>query len=88
VHSKSALVATLLSPILLWAKIGAGDVKLLLICAFYFLPFNFAAFSQFLIGFSSISSASVLISSVKMRTLRANIALAPAICGAVIWCAR
>jgi len=87
-HSYSVLVFLALTPIFLFFKVGAGDLKLLILLSFYFLPFTFTTYLEFISGFSVISACLALLTGLKMRSLRSNIALAPAICGAVIWCAR
>jgi hypothetical protein len=52
------------------------------------LPSTLLSLTQFAIAFAAISSALVIWSIVKEKSLKSSIALAPAICGAVIWCAR
>ena len=86
-YLKSALLCAAISPLLIKAKIGAGDVKLLILLALFFLPNTLLIWSDFLSLFSTISVALILHTGLKERTLQSSIALAPAICGAVIWCA-
>ena len=87
-NPRSALSSALLAPILMKAKVGAGDLKLLILLAYFFLPCTLFVGVQFLTAFSLGSLALILQSGMKHRNLQSSIALAPAICGAVIWCAR
>lgn len=87
-NPRSALSSALLAPILMKAKVGAGDLKLLILLAFFFLPCTLFVGVQFLTAFSLGALALILQSGMKHRNLHSSIALAPAICGAVIWCAR
>jgi hypothetical protein len=41
----------------------------------------------FISAFSAIAALLLVISIIKQRSLQSSIALAPAICGAFIWCA-
>ena len=84
----SALVAAVISPILLQVGVGAGDLKLFILLAYFFLPCTLSNWVKFLSAFIVISVVLILITALKERTLQSSIALAPAICGAVIWCAR
>jgi Flp pilus assembly protein protease CpaA len=86
-YPEGALLALLCSPLALKFKIGAGDVKLFATLSAFFLPFSFHTTVEFLSVFSAIATLLVLVTILKKRTLRASIALAPAICGAFIWCA-
>ena len=86
-YPESALLTLLCAPLALKFKIGAGDIKLFATLSAFFLPFSFHTTVQFLSVFSAIATLLVLVTILKKRTLRASIALAPAICGAFIWCA-
>jgi Flp pilus assembly protein protease CpaA len=85
---RSALVTLTIAPIALQAKVGGGDIKLATLLSLFFLPSTLLVLTQFSIAFAAISSALVVWSMVKEKSLKSSIALAPAICGAVIWCAR
>ena len=86
-YPESALLALLCAPLALKFKIGAGDIKLFATLSAFFLPFSFHTTVLFLSVFSAIATLLLLVTILKKRTLRASIALAPAICGAFIWCA-
>jgi len=84
----STVVIVAISPILLKFKVGAGDLKLLMLYGYFFLPCTLLKWSQFLSAFTVVSAVLISLTALKERTLQTSIALAPAICGAVIWCAR
>lgn len=84
----SALLTLALAPLALRAKIGAGDIKLTIILSLFFLPSNLSTLLQFLPAFTLISSSLLIFNFAKEKSLSSSIPLAPAICGAVIWCAR
>jgi Flp pilus assembly protein protease CpaA len=86
-YPQSSLFVLLCSPLALKFKIGAGDVKLFATLSAFFLPFSLNATVQFLSAFSAIAALLMVITIIKARTLQSSIALAPAICGAFIWCA-
>ena len=86
-YSESALLSLLCAPLALKFKIGAGDIKLFATLSAFFLPLSFHTTVQFLSAFSAIAALLMMITIIKARTLQSSIALAPAICGAVIWCA-
>ena len=88
VHPLTGLLILLLTPLILRAGIGAGDIKLLTVLAVFFAPLTWDLASDFLLSFSLISAALVVIALVRSHSFSGSIALAPAICGAVIWCAR
>ena len=87
-HWISALLTLALAPITIAAKVGAGDIKLASLLALFFLPPTIETLVDFSLSFTILSSALVALTIAKERSLRKSIALAPAICGAVIWCAR
>ena len=87
-YPENAILTLVISPLFLKFKIGAGDIKLFAILSAFFLPLSFATAAEFISVFSIIAALLILISIIKQRTLYSNIALAPAICGAFIWCAR
>lgn len=87
VYPKSLLVSVVVAPILLKFKLGAGDVKLLFLFSFFFLPATLLVLLKFLAALSVISMALILIHLLGGGSARSNIAFAPAISGAVIWCA-
>lgn len=87
VYPKSLLVSVVVAPILLKLKLGAGDVKLLFLLSFFFLPATLLVLLKFLAALSVISMALILVHLLGGGSARSNIAFAPAICGAVIWCA-
>jgi len=84
----TALAVSILAPLILRAGIGAGDIKLLAVLAFFFIPFSWDMASEFLLSFTLISATLLVIALVRRHSFAGSIALAPAICGAVIWCAR
>jgi Flp pilus assembly protein protease CpaA len=84
----SALLTLVFAPLALKAKVGAGDIKLTTILSLFFLPSNLSTLQYFLSAFAVISSTLLICNVAKVKSLRSSIALAPAICGAVIWCAR
>jgi len=84
----TALAVLILAPLILRAGIGAGDIKLLAVLAFFFIPFSWDMASEFLLSFTLISATLLVIALVRRHSFAGSIALAPAICGAVIWCAR
>jgi Flp pilus assembly protein protease CpaA len=88
VHPLTGLLILLLTPLILRAGIGAGDIKLLTVLAVFFAPLTWDLASDFLLSFSLISAALLVIALVRSHSFSGSIALAPAICGAVIWCAR
>lgn len=83
----SAVISLLAAPLLFKLKVGAGDVKLFMILSTFFLPNTIEMVVAFSTAFSVIAALLTLITTVKERTLHSNVALAPAICGAFIWCA-
>lgn len=87
-HPISGLSVLFIAPLILRAGIGAGDIKLLSILAVFFIPLSWEIASDFLLSFTLISGILLLIELVGTHSLAGSIALAPAICGAVIWCAR
>jgi Flp pilus assembly protein protease CpaA len=88
VHPLSGLLVLVLAPPVLWLGVGAGDIKLLAILTFFFIPFSWQFGTRFLLAFSLISSTLLALRLIKSHSLAGSLALAPAICGAVIWCAR
>jgi Flp pilus assembly protein protease CpaA len=88
IHLRSILFFLLISPILICFGIGAGDVKLLLLLSVFFIPFSLTALSDFLVGLSVMSAILIILHRARSKSSNASIAFAPAICGAVIWCAR
>lgn len=76
------------SPILLRWGIGAGDIKLLTVLSLFFIPFSWLALSNFLIVFSLLAALFLVNQLARSHSFAGAIPLAPAICGAVIWCAR
>ena len=86
-YPQSAFLSLLTSPLSLKVKIGAGDIKLFATLSAFFLPFSFDAVVEFTTVFSAIAALFTLLTILKQRSLQSSIALAPAICGAFIWCA-
>ena len=86
-YPQSAFLALLFSPLALKLRIGAGDIKLFAALKLFFLPFTFDSIFEFISVFSIIAALLIVITLFKERTLQSSIALAPAICGAFIWCA-
>ena len=75
-------------PLLLRLGIGAGDIKLLIVLSLFFVPFSWLALSSFMQAFTLLSALSLAYYLVRSRSFAGSVALAPALCGAVIWCAR
>jgi Flp pilus assembly protein protease CpaA len=88
VHPLTAFSILLFSPLILRARIGAGDIKLLTVLAFFFIPLTWDIASDFSLSFTLITAALLVIQLLRSHSFAESIALAPAICGAVIWCAR
>ena len=87
-HPITGLAVLILAPLILRAGVGAGDIKLLAVLAFFFIPLSRDMASEFLLSFTFISATLLVIALVRRHSFAGSIALAPAICGAVIWCAR
>ncbi len=87
VYPESAIVSILISPVLIKLRVGAGDIKLLILFSFFFLPPALEISIRFLTALSVIATFLIFFTLFKEKTLRSSIALAPAICGAVIWSA-
>ena len=88
VYPLTGFSVLLFTPLILRARIGAGDIKLLTVLAFFFIPLTWDMASDFLLSFTLIAAALLIIRLVRSHSFAGSIALAPAICGAVIWCAR
>jgi|LauGreSuBDMM15SN_2_FD.fasta_scaffold108024_2 Flp pilus assembly protein protease CpaA len=88
VHPLTGFSVLLFTPLILLARIGAGDIKLLTVLALFFIPLTWDMASDFLLSFTLISATLLIIRVAKSQSFSGSIALAPAICGAVIWCAR
>ena len=87
VYPATALFTLLSAPFILRFKIGAGDIKLFAVLSLFFLPISLDALFEFVSVFSIIAALLIVFTLLKERTLQSSIALAPAICGAFIWCA-
>ena len=87
VYLKSAVISLLISLPLIKLRVGAGDFKLLILMAFFFLPPNLVILIRVLSAFSAIAAGLIFVTLFKEKSLQSSIALAPAICGAVIWSA-
>ena len=87
VYPEGAIFFALISPALVKLRVGAGDIKLLILFSLFFLPPALEISIRFLSGFSVIAIFLIVFTLFKEKTLRSSIALAPAICGAVIWSA-
>ena len=86
-HLRIVLLILLISPIFLKLGVGAGDIKLSAVFAVFFAPTSLRMALDFTYVFSAIAAFLTLISAFKERSIQSSIALAPAICGAFIWCA-
>jgi Flp pilus assembly protein protease CpaA len=87
IHLRIALIILLVSPILLKLSVGAGDIKLFMVLAIFFAPSSLKMVQEFTYVFCAIAALVTVICALKKRSIQGNIALAPAICGAFIWCA-
>jgi Flp pilus assembly protein protease CpaA len=87
IHPASTLIVLLFAPLFLKLKVGAGDIKLFALLSAFFLPHSFDMAVDFVSAFSAISALLIVITTFRERTMQSSIALAPAICGAFIWCA-
>jgi Flp pilus assembly protein protease CpaA len=87
IHLRIALIILLVSPILLKLSVGAGDIKLFMVLAIFFAPSSLKMVQEFTYVFCAIAALVTVICALKERSIQGNIALAPAICGAFIWCA-
>lgn len=88
VHPLTSLTVLLFTPLILRARIGAGDIKLLTVLSFFYIPITWNMASDFLLSFTLIAATLLIIQVARFQSFAGSIALAPAICGAVIWCAR
>lgn len=88
VYPLTSLAVLLFTPLILWAGIGAGDIKLLTVLSFFYIPISWNMASDFLLSFTLIAATLLIIQLARFHSFVGSIALAPAICGAVIWCAR
>jgi Flp pilus assembly protein protease CpaA len=78
-----AIAVTLLALFAYWSfGLGGGDVKLLFIIALFLTPAD--RISEYWTLFSIIGLVLTLLAWLKERSLSGNIALAPALCGAVL----
>lgn len=84
----SAFCAALIALPLFALGMGAGDMKLATVLALFYLPNSLNTVFDFFMVFSLIAMAQLCWRLFRTRTMKGSIALAPAICGAVIWCAR
>jgi len=84
----SLLFCLAVSPVLLFAGVGAGDIKLLALFSMFYLPSTLITLQRFLSAISALSIVLIFITFLRSKPLAASIAFGPAICGAVIWCAR
>jgi Flp pilus assembly protein protease CpaA len=87
-HPITGLSVLILAPLILRIRIGAGDIKLLTVLGFFFIPLTWDMASEFFLSFTLICATLLIIALVRSQSFAGSIALAPAICGAVIWCAR
>jgi prepilin signal peptidase PulO-like enzyme (type II secretory pathway) len=88
IHPLSAAITLILGIIGMWFGLGAGDVKLAVVLSVFFLPLEVARWTSLVVGFSAVALLLVITHLLMRRSLSQQIALAPAICAAFIWCAR
>ena len=84
----SALIVFSLGLITMYFGLGAGDVKLAVLFALFFLPLEISRWSDFIEAFILGGVLLLIGALISRRSLADPIALAPAICAAFIWCAR
>ena len=87
-HFMSLFFCLAVSPLLLFAGVGAGDIKLLALFSMFYLSSTLITLERFLSAISALSIVLIFITFLRSKPLAASIAFGPAICGAVIWCAR
>ena len=79
-----AISVLLISVVGYWGfGVGAGDVKLLLLIALFLTPADESM--GYWVSFSIIGSLHILLRWCTNQSLRGNIALAPSLCGAVLY---
>jgi prepilin signal peptidase PulO-like enzyme (type II secretory pathway) len=66
----------------LFMGLGGGDVKLMIVIAFFGVELS--KLTEYILWFAIISLPICLIYGLKERTLKTQIPLAPALCGALI----
>lgn len=84
----SALIYGFSALLLALFGLGGGDVKLVALLALFYLAFDMKTLISFLLAFSLLASGAILIHFLRGKSIQDSLALAPIICGAVIWCAR
>ena len=88
IYVASALIVFTLGLPAIFFGLGAGDVKLAALFAFFFLPLEVSRWSDLIQGFIVGSTLLLIFHLYQRRPMAHSIALAPAICAAFIWCAR
>ena len=73
VYLKSAVISILISLPLVKFRVGAGDIKLLILTAFFYLPPNLAILIRFLSAFSAILSSIIVTGTLKVPFVLAGI---------------
>jgi hypothetical protein len=87
IYVASALIVFTLGLLGVLSGLGAGDVKLAALFAFFFLPLEVSRWSDLIQGFIVGSTLLLIFHLYQRRPMAHSIALAPAICAAFIWCA-
>lgn len=88
IYPASALFVFSLGLLGIFSGLGAGDVKLAALFAFFFLPLEVSRWGGLIQGFIVGSTLLLIFHLYQRRPMAHSIALAPAICAAFIWCAR
>ena len=88
VYLVSALTIFSLGSLAITFGLGAGDVKLATLYAFFFLPLEVSKWSDLCNGLIVAGALLLIFHLISRKSIADPIALAPALCAAFIWCAR
>lgn len=88
VYLVSALAIFSLGLLAITCGLGAGDVKLATLYAFFFLPLEVSKWRDLCNGLTVAGALLLICHLISRKSIADPIALAPALCAAFIWCAR